>query len=126
MKVLILVIVAILLVGVIIYPFVKPQKNSSTEIKGFDQQNNSQEDVLTRINNYSLSEVQTHNSKDSCWTTVEGKIYNITPFVSNHPGGERNIMKVCGIDGSEIFGDKHGNNNQAKETLKEYYIGELE
>ena len=37
-----------------------------------------------------------------CWTVVDGKVYNLTPFVKMHPGGKA-ILRAQGIDGTEIF-----------------------
>ena len=51
---------------------------------------------------YTLEEVAQHNSELDCWTVVNGKVYNIAPFISSHPGGKK-ILKAAGIDGTEIF-----------------------
>jgi cytochrome b involved in lipid metabolism len=46
--------------------------------------------------------VAQHNTELDCWTAVDGRVYNIAPFVHQHPGG-RKILQAAGIDGSEIF-----------------------
>lgn len=51
---------------------------------------------------YTLEDVAQHNSELDCWTVVDGRVYNISPFIAQHPGG-RKILKAMGIDGSEIF-----------------------
>jgi len=51
---------------------------------------------------YTLEDVAQHNSELDCWTVVEGRVYNIAPFVHQHPGG-RKILQAAGIDGTEIF-----------------------
>jgi cytochrome b involved in lipid metabolism len=50
--------------------------------------------------------VAQHNSELDCWTVVDGRVYNLAPFVSQHPGG-RKILKAAGIDGTEIFSKKN-------------------
>ena len=35
---------------------------------------------------YSMEEVEQHTTKDSCWFVVEGKVYDATPFLKEHPG----------------------------------------
>ncbi len=49
-----------------------------------------------------MEEVAAHDSEIDCWTVVNGKVYNITPFVKTHPGG-RKILRAAGKDGTEIF-----------------------
>ena len=49
-----------------------------------------------------LDEVAKHNSEFDVWTVVDGRVYNVTPFIKMHPGGKK-ILKAAGIDGTEIF-----------------------
>ena len=51
---------------------------------------------------YSLEEVATHNSELDCWTVINGKVFNLTPFVQDHPMGAQ-MLKAAGIDGTELF-----------------------
>jgi cytochrome b involved in lipid metabolism len=51
---------------------------------------------------YTIEEVAKHDSEIDCWTVVNDKIYNITPFLKTHPGGMK-IMKAAGKDGTDIF-----------------------
>lgn len=69
------------------------------------------------LNEFDLSWVAKHNLQEDCWTTINGKVYDLTDFVLNHPGGE-GIVKLCGIDGSEIY--PHDGSR-----LDKYYIGDL-
>jgi cytochrome b involved in lipid metabolism len=45
-----------------------------------------------------------HNKKDDAWTAISGKVYNVTPYLSYHPGGEKELMRVAGRDGTKLFG----------------------
>lgn len=74
---------------------------------------------------YTLAEVQAHASKESCYTVVAGGVYDITAYIPHHPGGERDIMKVCGTDGSALFTRKHGANDEAQAQLASMQIGVL-
>lgn len=51
-----------------------------------------------------LSVLKTHNKKDDAWSAFNGKVYNITPYLSFHPGGEKELMRVAGRDGTKLFG----------------------
>lgn len=74
---------------------------------------------------FTLAEIQTHNTKNDCYTTVDGKVYDITSYIPHHPGGERDIMKICGRDGSSMFGRQHGGDSKPEAKLASLYIGEL-
>ncbi|MEK9179046.1 MAG: cytochrome b5-like heme/steroid binding domain-containing protein, partial [Patescibacteria group bacterium] len=52
---------------------------------------------------YTLANVSGHVDAESCWTIVNGSIYDLTAWVSQHPGGEEKILSICGKDGSAAF-----------------------
>lgn len=35
----------------------------------------------------SVEEIKKHNSPDDCWIVVDGKVWDITDFAPEHPGG---------------------------------------
>lgn len=41
------------------------------------------------------------------WSSWQGKVYNITPYLPFHPGGEKELMKAAGRDGTKLFMDIH-------------------
>lgn len=43
----------------------------------------------------------------NAWTVLGGKVYNITPYLPYHPGGEPELLRVAGKDGSKLFGEVH-------------------
>lgn len=43
------------------------------------------------------AEVAKHNTKDSLWLIVHGKVYDLTEFAPDHPGGAGIIYKVCKV-----------------------------
>lgn len=62
-------------------------------------------DTKSVSQNYTLSDIASHNSKDSCWTAINGEVFDVTNFISKHRGGDK-ILAVCGIDGSDLFSGK--------------------
>ncbi|MEK7645301.1 MAG: cytochrome b5-like heme/steroid binding domain-containing protein [Patescibacteria group bacterium] len=73
---------------------------------------------------YTFADVAKHGSPKDCWTTVNGNVYDLTPFVGKHPGGE-DILKVCGIDGTKLFTDQHGGQAKQENQLAGLEIGVL-
>ena len=45
-----------------------------------------------------------HNTRQDAWTVINGKVYNVTPYLAFHPGGEKELMRVAGRDGTKLFG----------------------
>ena len=56
---------------------------------------------------------------------VFDKVYNITAYIKNHPGGASSISKICGKDGTSIFDNKHGGSSSQALILSTYKIGVL-
>jgi 4-hydroxysphinganine ceramide fatty acyl 2-hydroxylase len=74
-----------------------------------------------------LADVQAHNSKKSCYVTIGTKVYDVTPFLDDHPGGDDLILDYAGKDVSEIMTDtiSHEHTESAYEILDDYHIGYL-
>ncbi len=84
---------------------------------------------------YARAEVATHSTKDSCWTIINGTVYDITSYIRSHPGGDR-ILQACGVDGTTLFTERTTNDGQAvgsgtphsssaTQQLAQYKIGTL-
>ncbi|PIL33511.1 hypothetical protein GSI_04134 [Ganoderma sinense ZZ0214-1] len=52
-------------------------------------------------------EVATHNTRESCWIIVHGKVYDVTDFLDDHPGGSRIILKYAGKDATAEYDPIH-------------------
>jgi len=72
-----------------------------------------------------MAEVAQHNNEASCWTAIRGTVYDITAFIDKHPGGDRGILRLCGIDGTERFENEHGGQKKPEQTLTSFEIGAL-
>eukprot|EP00062_Callorhinchus_milii_P022192 gi/632979712/ref/XP_007906622.1/ PREDICTED: cytochrome b5 reductase 4 [Callorhinchus milii] len=69
-------------------------------------------------------ELAKHNKKDDCWICIRGMVYNLTPYLEYHPGGEEELMRGAGIDGTELFDQIHRWVNY-ESMLKECLIGRM-
>jgi len=73
-------------------------------------------------------EVTKHNSKSDCWLVIKDKVYDVTQYLSFHPGGEEQILSYCGKEATEAFLTKEGKGNhkpKAFDDLKNLYIGDF-
>nr|BAB17854.1 cytochrome b5 [Ciona savignyi] len=73
---------------------------------------------------YRLEEVKKHNNVQSAWIIIHNKVYDLTKFLEEHPGGEEVLLEQAGQDATESFEDV-GHSTDAREMQKDYYIGEL-
>ena len=65
--------------------------------------------VLEGTTTYTLEEIATHKTAESCWSTVEGGVYDLTNWINKHPGGPQAILgNLCGKDGTTAFEKMHG------------------
>lgn len=69
--------------------------------------------------------VATHSSEQSCWTTINGNVYDVTKWISQHPGGSGAILRLCGKDGTDSFAGKHGGQPRPASELASFKIGTL-
>ncbi|EST07701.1 Cytochrome b5-like heme/steroid binding domain protein [Kalmanozyma brasiliensis GHG001] len=70
------------------------------------------------------NELKNHKSEESAWTVVEGKVYDVTKFLDDHPGGKKILLKNCGKDSTEAFWTYHSEKILEK-VAAEYHIGEF-
>ena len=82
-------------------------------------------------NTYTLAQVNERGDKDNCWMAIEGKVYDITPYImsGSHPG-KLVIVMGCGKDATELFntrlmGSGTAHSERARDMLSRYYVGEL-
>ncbi|KIJ20430.1 nitrate reductase [Paxillus involutus ATCC 200175] len=71
------------------------------------------------------AELEANNSKDSLYVLLHGKVYDVTKFIDEHPGGDEVILAEAGKDATEAFEDV-GHSDEARELLPDMCIGEFE
>lgn len=80
-----------------------------------------------RIRLISPSALAKHDHIDSLWISYKGKVYDVTEFAPDHPGGDDLILRYAGKDMGDIMEDEeeHSHSDSAYELLEEYCIGRL-
>lgn len=79
----------------------------------------------TTASGYTLAQVKEHNSASSCWTAIDGTVYDLTAWISQHPGGVGPIEGLCGTDGSAAFTQQHGGQARPARELAQFKLGAL-
>ncbi len=74
---------------------------------------------------FTMLQVSTHNSSASCYSVVNGNVYDLTSWIGKHPGGKSAISSMCGLDASAEFNGQHGGQPRPVSELAGFKIGVL-
>lgn len=74
---------------------------------------------------YTLAQVAEHGETNGCWTSINGAVYDLNAWIAKHPGGDKNILMICGKDGSSAFDNQHGGERKPEKILAGFQIGTL-
>ena len=74
---------------------------------------------------YTMEKVRSNNSEASCWSVIDGNVYDLTKWISSHPGGKGNILSLCGKNGTAEFASKHRGDSNPQARLKGFLLGPL-
>ena len=74
---------------------------------------------------YTMADVKKANTRAKCWSAIDGNVYDLTAWISAHPGGASAITFLCGIDGSNAFKAQHENQSRPAMNLTKYLLGPL-
>uniref|UniRef100_A0A7N8YR58 Cytochrome b5 n=1 Tax=Mastacembelus armatus TaxID=205130 RepID=A0A7N8YR58_9TELE len=73
---------------------------------------------------YRLSEIEQQNTFKSTWIIIHNKVYDVTKFLEEHPGGEEVLREQAGGNATESFEDV-GHSTDARDMASTLVIGEL-
>ncbi len=79
----------------------------------------------TASKSYTRADVAQHSLASSCWTVINEKIYDVTKWIEQHPGGPEAILGLCGKDGSSAFNGQHGGQPRPTSELASFYIANI-
>eukprot|EP00262_Sarcandra_glabra_P017170 TRINITY_DN57_c0_g1_i2.p1 TRINITY_DN57_c0_g1~~TRINITY_DN57_c0_g1_i2.p1 ORF type:complete len:135 (+),score=29.15 TRINITY_DN57_c0_g1_i2:191-595(+) len=74
---------------------------------------------------FTLEEVSKHNTNKDCWLIIDGKVYDVTKFLEDHPGGDEVLLSATGKDATDDFEDV-GHSSSARAMMDEYEIGAID
>ena len=76
------------------------------------------------IRKISMKELSEHKTKYDCWIAYNGRVYNVSPYLPYHPGGEDVILQWGGKDCTKVFNKFHAWVN-CDSMLSKCYLGPL-
>ncbi len=65
-----------------------------------------------------------HTAESDAWLIIEEKVYNITNYLNEHPGGSEILMDYVGQDATDMF-ESIGHSNDARKQLTKLLEGDL-
>ena len=89
------------------------------------------EEEETELRIISQADLSSKNSREDCWVAYEGIVYDVTDWITQHPGGANSIIQHCGTaeQFETAFNRQHVRQSTSSqlETLREFTIvGALE
>ncbi|KAF5205370.1 Cytochrome b5 [Thalictrum thalictroides] len=96
------------------------------EAQGFLQTGNSSGSgtgVVIESNIFTFAEVSKHNNLKDCWLLINGKVYDVTKFLGDHPGGSEVLLKATGKDATADFKKAHSHSSNALTMMDKFYVG---
>lgn len=55
----------------------------------------------------SQEELTIHNKEDDAWMAIDDKVYDVTKYINEHPGGKEAILRYIGKDATKAFYQIH-------------------
>ncbi|MBA0856651.1 hypothetical protein Goshw_001238 [Gossypium schwendimanii] len=74
---------------------------------------------------FTLAQVSEHNTPKDCWLIINDKVYDVTKYLKDHPGGDEVLLSATGNDATDDFEDV-GHSDSARDMLDQYYVGEID
>lgn len=76
------------------------------------------------LRTFTLAEVSNHSTREDAWIIIGDGVYDITPYVTEHPGGVKAILKNAGGDATVGFrGPQHP--SRVFDMIEDYKIGTI-
>jgi len=62
---------------------------------------------MTNLREISADELKEHDQPQSCWMAINGRVFDITSWLRDHPGGPNILLKSSGKDATDAFKQYH-------------------
>ncbi|KAL9242320.1 hypothetical protein vseg_016333 [Gypsophila vaccaria] len=114
-----------LILGVLLtFLFIFPKLTNKPSQSNAPLSNHPTKPIPKGPQKYTKTDVSLHNKRTDCWVIIKDKVYDVTSYVEEHPGGDA-ILTNAGGDATEgFFGPQHG--TRVFDIIDDFCIGELE
>jgi hypothetical protein len=75
------------------------------------------------VEGYTKTDLAKHATESDCWSVVNGVVYDLTSYVSSHPGGSSAISNICGKDATQVFSRQHEGDPSPTNILESFKLG---
>ena len=58
---------------------------------------------MSEVKVITWDELMKHNKRNDCWILIEGKVFDVTTYLAEHPGGDDILVRNSGRDATEGF-----------------------
>ena len=69
-----------------------------------------------------LEALKGHNKRGDLWIAVRGRVFDVSKFAADHPGGDSVLLSVAGKDATADFDDV-GHSAEATKRMLTYRVG---
>uniref|UniRef100_A0A7N0TZ48 Cytochrome b5 heme-binding domain-containing protein n=1 Tax=Kalanchoe fedtschenkoi TaxID=63787 RepID=A0A7N0TZ48_KALFE len=74
---------------------------------------------------HTFDDVSRHDQLNDCWLIIAGKVYDVTSFMEEHPGGDQILLSAAAKDATEDFEDI-GHSDAAREQMETFCVGTID
>lgn len=99
---------AVITGSILIGGFLSKQQSKNANTDSISQSSHNQQNNETVTQTYTAEEVIEHSTESDCWLIIDNRVYDVTEFISKHPGGAERIITYCGKDATTAFATQAG------------------
>ncbi|MFS7929813.1 putative cytochrome b5-like heme/steroid binding domain, cytochrome b5, heme-binding protein [Helianthus anomalus] len=74
---------------------------------------------------FRFDEVSKHNEYDDIWLIVSGKVYDVSNFLLEHPGGAEAMIAATNKDATGDF-EEAGHKDETREMMQKFCVGKID
>jgi cytochrome b involved in lipid metabolism len=75
------------------------------------------------VKRFTFKQIHRHQYASNCWTAVNGKVYNLTPWTKKHANRKTFVKVMCGRNGTRSYNKASGGVAKSDRNQKRYKIG---